>query len=647
MSALFFSAHFVRKMYYNIIKRCQDFGSTKCGEIHRHQGAGNLLNFPDRSFQNMFKKLDFQKKIFISFSLIILLILFSSAYIFVNYNTSLLKENVETSSMDSLISIQNQLDDDLMGMDQMLKAAHASSDFKDLAFSIPESPLNYFSQHAFETDTAHSILVSYLTTRDKYSTFVYVSQYYDALRISNSSYRTNILSKESISALPQVKEGLTTSQYQLYYPPHIDAWSTQDYVYSVVRPIRDTFHTYGILEYQKSVSDLDKLVENAAITDIRQFSIIGENTYTYYQYDSSSDYYTSVPGLMQKITSSDKGMYYLDDTTLLCFVRSPLTGWILAIERDIDPLLSNIRQFAFIIFISYFMALCLLLLFLYIMTRNLTRPLRALKDDLSVLEMDQDIQLPKSSGNDEVTILTVAIEETLNKLRLQNSQLINTRKRALQAHFEAMEAQLNPHFLYNTLSVIGACGMETGSRTVPKMCTELSNLLRYSISYTHKNVFLKNELENVKSYLFIMKIRYEHMLDYSWDIDESVLDIQVPKLILQPIIENCFQHGFADTAPVWRIHIRLGQKDGNWYAAVTNNGTPFAETKIKQLKERLQYFKEHVEESSDTEFSKEKMGFGLENTVLRLYIYYQGRETFQIYETEGKETTVEIGGPLK
>lgn len=348
----------------------------------------------------MFKKLDFQKKLFISFSLIILLILFSSAYIFVNYNTSLLKENLETSSMDSLISIQNQLDDDLMGMDQMLKAAHASPDFKDLAFSIPQSPLNYFSQHAFETDTAHSILVSYLTTRDKYSTFVYVSQYYDSLRISNSSYKTNILSKESIAALPQVKEGLAASQYQLYYPPHIDAWSSQDYVYSVVRPIRDTFHTYGVLEYQKSVSDLDKLVENAAISDIRQFSIIGENSSTYYQYDSSENYYTSVPGLMKKITSGDKGMYYLDDTTLLCYVRSPLTGWILAIERDIDPLLLNIRKFVFIIFASYFLAFCLLLLFLYIMTRSLTRPLRTLKDDLSVLEMDQDIQIPRLSGND-------------------------------------------------------------------------------------------------------------------------------------------------------------------------------------------------------------------------------------------------------
>lgn len=595
----------------------------------------------------MFKKLDFQKKLFISFSLIILLILLSSGYIFLNYNTSLLKKNIETSSMDSLVSMQNQLDDDLSGMDQMLKAVHASSEFTKLAFSIPKSPLNYFTQHPLETDTVHSILVSYLTTRDKYSTFIYVSEYDDSLRISNSGYRTQPLSKKSIAALPQVKEGLKTAKYQLYYPPHNDAWSSSpDYVYSVVRPIRDTFHTYGVLEYQKSVAELDKLVKNSSASDITQFTIIGENGSPYYQYDSSGVNYSSVPGLLNNILSEGKGMYYLNNHTLMCFVKSPLTGWILTIERDISPLLSNIHRFIFIITGSYLLALCLLLLSLYIMTRSLTRPLRALKNNLTVLEMDQDIKIPKTAGNDEVTILTTAIEKTLNKLRFQNVQLVNTRKRAMQAHFEAMEAQLDPHFLYNTLSVIGACGMESGNRIVPKMCSELSSLLRYSITYTHKNVLLLNELDNIRNYLYIMKIRYEHMLDYSFCIDDTILHIEVPKLILQPIVENCFQHGFSETPPPWSIHINIGQNQGNWYVAVTNNGTPFTEDKIIQLEEHLQYFKEHIQETSDSEFDREKMGFGLENTILRLYIYYKGKETFKIYKTQEGDTTVEIGGPL-
>lgn len=593
----------------------------------------------------MFKKLDFQKKIFISFSLLIFLVLFSSGYVFIGYNTALLKENLENSSMDSLISIQNQMDDDLAGMDQMLKAVHASSEFTSLAFSIPESSANYFFQHPLETSTAHSILVSYLTTRDKYSTFVYVSQYYDSLRISNSSYKTYLHSKQSIAALPQVSDGLTTPRYQLYYPPHIDPWSsTHETVYSVVRPIRDTFRTYGVLEYQKSVKELDKLIEHSALSDVRKFCLFGQDNSVYYKSGDSQSDYSSIPGLMDKITSGEKGMYYLDDRTLLCFTHSELTGWTFAIERDISAPLSNISHFALIIIASYFAALCLLLLFLYIMTRNLTQPLRTLKNNLSVLEMDQDIVIPKTTGNDEVTILTAAIEKTLNKLRLQNNQLIQTRKRAMQAHMEAMEAQLNPHFLYNTLSVIGACGMETGNRTVPRMCTELSNLLRYSITYTHRSIPLEKEVENIRSYLYIMKTRYEHMLEYSWEIDKTVLDTQVPKLILQPIVENCFQHGFADTPPVWHIHVTIGTKDGRWYAAVSNNGAPFPAEKSALLRQHVSHFKNHMENQPGTE--DEKLGFGLENTILRLSIYYNGDESFCIYENAFGETTVEIGGPL-
>lgn len=596
----------------------------------------------------MFRKLDFQKKLFISFSLILLIVLFLSGYIFVNYNTSLLKQNIETSSMDSLISIQNQLDDDLAGMDQMLKAVHSASEFTNLVFSIEEGDPNYFARHPLETDLAHSILISYLTARNVNSTFIYVSQYYDSLRISNSSHKTRLLPKQSIAVLPQIKEGLSTDEYQLYYPPHMNPWSAvSESVYSVVRPIRDTFHTYGVLEYQKNTEDLNELIENAAVTDIQQFSIMGGDGEVYYTYSDSGENAILDPKLTEKVISNKKGLYYLDNYTLLCYIRSPLTGWSLIIERDITPPLSDISRFSLIIYISYFLALCILLLFLYIITRNLARPLRTLKDNLSVLEMDQDIHLPMASGNNEVTILTAAIEEILNKLRLQNTLLITARKRAMQAHFEAMEAQLNPHFLYNTLSVIGACGLESGSRTVPKMCAELSNLLRYSITYTHKNVLLRNEIKNIQSYLYIMKIRYEQMLDYTWEIDETLLDLEVPKLIFQPIVENCFQHGFSDTPPPWHIKIKISQDGTNWHGAFSNNGTPFAIDKMEYLENRLQYYKDHMHEEQEADFASGKTGFGLENTILRLYIYYKGLETFQVYREPPDYTTIEIGGPLK
>lgn len=594
----------------------------------------------------MLKNLDFQKKLFICFSIIIFLVLFSCGYIFMHYNTTLLKSNIETSSLDSLSSIQSQFDDDLDSMAQTLKAVHASYEFTELVFSISEDTPNYFSRHPMESNLVHSILISYLTPKERSSTLTYISQYYDFFQVSNSSNKTNILPKESILQLPQVKEGLETSEYQFFSPPHISTFSASPkYVYSVLRPIRDTFRTYGVLEYEKDASSLDKILGDAAITDVTHLSLLDAQGITYYESGYTSSTYTKDNELLTMITSNEKGVYYLDSQTLLCYSRSPLTGWILVMERDIKPLTTNITRFSMIIIFSYFLALCLLLLFLYIMIKNLTKPLRTLKDNLSLLEADENIALPEDMGNNEITILTIAIGEILNKLRLQDKILVNAKKRTMQAHFEAMEAQLNPHFLYNTLSVIGACGMESGNRTIPKMCAELSALLRYSISYTNKNVLLIDEIENIQSYLYIMKIRYEHMLEYTWELDKTIQNLEVPKLILQPIVENCFQHGFVNVPPTWKIKVKTWKEADSWHASISNNGVTFSEEKLDKLKGQLEAFKESTKQVFDPELSSEKMGFGLENTVLRLYIYYEGNELFKVYENPSGETTIEIGGP--
>ncbi|OYP60243.1 hypothetical protein CG709_00220, partial [Lachnotalea glycerini] len=223
--------------------------------------------------------------------------------------------------------------------------------------------------------------------------------------------------------------------------------------------------------------------------------------------------------------------------------------------------------------------------------------------------------------------------------------LETARQRALRAHYDAMEAQLNPHFLYNTLSVIGASALNTGNITVSKMCSELAKLLRYTISYSGKSVPLENEINNIQSYLFIMKTRHEDALECIWELDETINDIHVPKLILQPLVENCFQHGFQDIAPPWKIKIKSYQADGNWYVSVANNGSPFSIDKKEQLFQRFEQYKNSFFEEYDSNQFLEKQGFGLENTVIRLHIFYSGNEYFQI-STQNQWTIITIGSKI-
>lgn len=286
------------------------------------------------------------------------------------------------------------------------------------------------------------------------------------------------------------------------------------------------------------------------------------------------------------------------------------------------------------------------------MTHKLTKPLKQLTNQLMNLEPGRNINISQISSNNEITTLTNAVQAFLSEIYDQNQRLTEARRRTLKAHYDAMEAQLNPHFLYNTLSVIGMTGLSSGNTTVSTMCSELANLLRYSLSYTGQSVLLGQEITNTSSYLYIMKMRYEDDLIYSWDLNESLNALYVPKLILQPLVENCFQHGFQQTEheilPPWKIRITSFSDDNYWYLSITNNGAPFKDEKLQQLQERLQHFKLPEYDESNFEDIIRRQGFGLENTILRLNIYYHGEEYFNVStDTERGETTVTIGGPLE
>ena len=290
--------------------------------------------------------------------------------------------------------------------------------------------------------------------------------------------------------------------------------------------------------------------------------------------------------------------------------------------------------------------------FLMVLTRNLTQPLRQLTDKLTVLEPGENISAIPGSSDNEIIFLTNAIQGYLSEIYDQNQRLTEQRKRTLIAHYDAMEAQLNPHFLYNTLSVIGMTGLASGNMDVSNMCTELSQLLRYSLSYTGQSVILSQEIDNARHYLYIMKIRYEDDLEYEWQLDDSLNSITVPKLILQPLIENCFQHGFhqagVEISPPWKISIRSHCDDTRWYLSISNNGAPFPEEKFAALHQKLSGFTFTGNQDMDYENTFRHQGYGLENTILRFHIYYRGEEYFHVSRNDSDNlTTVTIGGPLK
>lgn len=600
----------------------------------------------------IFKKLSFQKKLYISCFTLNLILLSICSVVFYYYTSDSLKKNMQDTVISNTSMLSKDLDNLLKAADNTLKELQTNSSLTSVAKEITYSNNNYFATHVPDSSTFQKAFRSVLFSQNLNGSISYVSNYYDNIGASYSTGTYEYISKETLRKLEGLTELLDNTNFVTYVPPHEDYWGHGKTVFSVVRSMRDTYNKYGIFILDFDISSLSGLLNDFENPEDFSITILDENQNFIYTTNENMDQNHFYACYQEAAASETDRTFSANDVSISCYEVSSTTGWTFILTSSTAGYLKSLKNALAVSAILFLSLFFIMSSFLFLMTHKLTKPLKQLTNQLMNLEPGRNINISQISSNNEITTLTNAVQAFLSEIYDQNQRLTEARRRTLKAHYDAMEAQLNPHFLYNTLSVIGMAGLSSGNTTVSTMCSELANLLRYSLSYTGQSVLLGQEITNTSSYLYIMKMRYEDDLIYSWDLDESLNALYVPKLILQPLVENCFQHGFQQTEheilPPWKIRITSFSDDNYWYLSITNNGAPFKDEKLQQLQERLQHFKLPEYDESNFEDIIRRQGFGLENTILRLNIYYHGEEYFNVStDTERGETTVTIGGPLE
>ena len=600
-----------------------------------------------------FHEFSFQKKLFISCILLNSLLLVGFSLFFYYYSANSLRENMRSTLSGSTSMIQNNLDTLLNDADNTLKELQLNTSLLDTARSIPEGENNYLPTHIAARSAFQDRFRTALISSDLDISLNYVSKYYDHLGISSPN-GTSYTKKTVLENNPYLTGVMDNINYVLYVPPHKDYWKNNRTVISVVRSMRDIYHQYGLLIADFDMDTLTRqLLSGFDTPEDYDITILDDADNLVYTSSSTLNRKTFLASWRSASEiSPDSGSFSYGNLSVSSYHLSDKTGWTVILSENSSIFAASIKRLLIISTLLFVIMFIIMSTFLMVLTRNLTQPLRQLTDKLTVLNPGENISAIPGSSDNEIIFLTNAIQGYLSEIYDQNQRLTEQRKRTLIAHYDAMEAQLNPHFLYNTLSVIGMTGLASGNMDVSNMCTELSQLLRYSLSYTGQSVILSQEIDNARHYLYIMKIRYEDDLEYEWQLDDSLNSITVPKLILQPLIENCFQHGFhqagVEISPPWKISIRSHCDDTRWYLSISNNGAPFPEEKLAALHQKLSGFTFTGNQDMDYENTFRHQGYGLENTILRFHIYYRGEEYFHVSRNDSDNlTTVTIGGPLK
>lgn len=333
----------------------------------------------------------------------------------------------------------------------------------------------------------------------------------------------------------------------------------------------------------------------------------------------------------ESLASLEDGTY-VADTVIYCVNSIQDSDWRVVGVSYVDEMVNrNVTEMIHLSCLLAVVVLAAAVLTSWLLFRLLGHPLRGLADAMERFEADADhFTYRPVGGTREVQELSNSFEHMV--LRIQQlmttvrEEEVNLRKTELKA----LQAQINPHFLYNTLDSI-AWMCEQGRNTdAVKMVHALARLFRISISKGHELIPISKEIEHAESYLQIQKYRYKNQFTYEFQVDPECLDYYCNKITLQPIIENAINHGLDLLVEEGRITVQVCQDGEDILFFVQDNGVGMSE---KQLRTILQHD------------PKDRTGIGIKNVNDRLKIYFGKQYGLHISSELDVGTCVEIRMP--
>lgn len=275
--------------------------------------------------------------------------------------------------------------------------------------------------------------------------------------------------------------------------------------------------------------------------------------------------------------------------------------------------------------------LALLLVFSKKITRSIVNPINQLCKKVEMVGSGDFLMTPINTRNTEIQTLDDGFNEMARRIDILLERVKSDQYTLRKTEMELLQAQINPHFLYNTFDSIIWLAETHKYEQVVKMTTNLSTFFRNSLSKGKDIITLAIEKQQVESYLKIQQIRYCDILDYVIDIPSSLLEFTIPKLTLQPLVENALYHGVKNKRGGGKITITAAAQNGEIFISVHDNGAGMSAEQLESLKNGV-YTDRHT-------------GLGLVNVHKRLQLYYGECGGIDIESVLNEGTTVTVRLP--
>lgn len=379
-----------------------------------------------------------------------------------------------------------------------------------------------------------------------------------------------------------------------------------DEILSLIHPIIKNQEVIGTVVIDYSHDKIDELVNN---------TIVGIKGFTYIVNQYGDVMFTPVNQVTYRIDSkkllqntiTNKAITIENKSYQIIVESLGINDWSIIGVFPIDELYSHANRFKFFQILMVLMISLLTIVFNLIIDKSITHPIKKLqqlmkKTETGNLDVNYDFD-----RLDEIGQLGMSFNQMINKIQNLLTLIEKEQKEKVDAELKVLQAQIKPHFLYNTLDTIRWMAVEHKAYDIESVIQSLTSLFRIGLNKGQDIISLSDELEHVNSYLMIQKYRYEDELIY--EVINNCKNLYVLKLILQPLVENSIYHGIKEKDNIGKIVIEVHQSD-HLIITVTDDGIGISEKKLQEINDALRHNQ------------KNELGYGIFNINSRLKLTF-------------------------
>ena len=326
---------------------------------------------------------------------------------------------------------------------------------------------------------------------------------------------------------------------------------------------------------------------------------------------------------------------------LLKIECSEYTGFISVFildQRQLFAPLNNLNNISALLTVAF---LFVSLILSFVVTKRISSPINRMSAEIHALNLETITENASEKSDykiNEINELYDSFQVMRSKLGDSMNKLLLAQSHEMQSKMLALQSQMNPHFLYNSLSTISAMAGEGLDGEIIMMCENMSDMLRYISSDSEELVPLYEELNYTQKYLECMCIRYRGKLTYEFDVAEEIRAVKVPKLVVQLLTENAVKFG-TKVRPPWKIRITGTKVNTGWRISVSDTGPGFEKEVLESISEKV-----YAINSTNLLPSLELEGMGLMNIYIRLQLKYKNEAVFFVSNRDCGGAEIVIGG---